>query len=82
MSQFFDLEACVILAPWPEIEPILPMLKDEVLTTGLPGESLKCIFDLRYFQLTIGLSGLETIIKWGKSIYVSYSSKSDFFYPV
>ena len=47
MSQFFDLEACVILAPWPEVEPILDTLKDEVLTTGLPGESLKYIFDLR-----------------------------------
>lgn len=46
MSQFFDLEACVILASWPEVEPILASLKDEVLTTGLPGSPEPSLFHL------------------------------------
>ena len=33
-------EACEILAPRPGIEPATPALEGEVLTTGLPGNSL------------------------------------------
>ena len=36
---FFGPEACGILAPGPGIEPVLPALEPEVLTTGPPGES-------------------------------------------
>jgi len=36
----FGHEACGVLAPWPEIEPTLPALEGEVLTTGPPGKSL------------------------------------------
>ena len=32
---FFGLEACGILIPWSEIQPTLPALEAEVLTTGL-----------------------------------------------
>ena len=40
MFYFFGHEACGILAPQPQIEPALPMLEGEVLTTGPPGRSL------------------------------------------
>ena len=39
MFWFFGCEACGILAPWPGIEPALPVLEGEVLTTGPPGKS-------------------------------------------
>ena len=32
---------CGILAPWPGIEPAPPAVEGEVLTTGLPGKSIK-----------------------------------------
>ena len=35
---FCGHEACEILAPQPEIQPIPPALEGEVLTTGLPGK--------------------------------------------
>ena len=35
-----SLEACVILAPRPGIEPAPPALEGEVITTGPPGKSL------------------------------------------
>ena len=38
MFWFFGLEACGILAAQPGIEPTLPALKGEVLTTGPPRE--------------------------------------------
>ena len=41
---FFGCEACGILAPWPGIEPLPPLLKGEVLTTGPPGKSLTDCF--------------------------------------
>ena len=44
MSCFFGPGACEILAPWPGIEPAPPALEGELLTTGLPGKSLKDIF--------------------------------------
>ena len=44
MFGVFGQEACGNLAPWPGIEPIHPALEDEVLTTGLPGRSLKVTF--------------------------------------
>ena len=34
---FFGCEACWILAPWPEIEPLPLALKGEVLTTDCQG---------------------------------------------
>ena len=40
MFWFFGLKACGILAPWSGIEPALPALEGEVLTTGQPGKSL------------------------------------------
>ena len=40
---FFGHEACGILAPQPGIELTPPVLKGEVLTTGLPGNSLKVL---------------------------------------
>ena len=36
---FFGPEACGILAPRPGIEPTVPALEGEVLTTGPPGKS-------------------------------------------
>ena len=39
MFWFFGHEACGILVPQPEIEPALPALEGEVLTTGPPGKS-------------------------------------------
>ena len=36
----FVHEVYMILAPWPEIEPIPTVLEGEVLTTGLLGKSL------------------------------------------
>ena len=41
MFWFFGRKACGILAPQPEIEPAPTALEGEVLTTGLPGKSLK-----------------------------------------
>ena len=40
MFWFFDPKACRILAPRPEIEPVLPALEGKVLTTGPAGKSL------------------------------------------
>ena len=37
---FFGLEACKILVPWPEIEPVPPALEGEVLTTRPTWKSL------------------------------------------
>ena len=41
MFWFFGCKACGILAPWPGIEHTPLALEGEVLTTGLPGKSLK-----------------------------------------
>ena len=41
MYLFLGHKACGILAPWPEIEPTPPVLKDGVSTTGLPENSQK-----------------------------------------
>ena len=41
MFWFFGNEVCGILALWPGIEPPLPALEDEVLTTGQLGKSLQ-----------------------------------------
>ena len=41
---FFGREACGILALQPGTEPTLPALEGEVLTTGQPGKSPKCVF--------------------------------------
>ena len=38
MFWFFGQEAQGILDPHPGVEPALPALKGEVLTTGLPGK--------------------------------------------
>ena len=34
LFDFFVWEACGILGPWPEMEPIPPALEGEVLTSG------------------------------------------------
>ena len=39
MFYFFGYKACGILAPWPGIELVPPVLESEVLTTGPPGKS-------------------------------------------
>ena len=44
MFWFFGREACGILAAWPGIKPILPVLEDEVLTTGPPGKAPAFVF--------------------------------------
>ena len=45
MFWFFGYEACGILAPPPEIEPILPELEGRVLTIGPPGKSHRAFFE-------------------------------------
>ena len=45
MFWFFGHEACGILAPPPEIEPILPELEGRVLTIGPPGKSHRAFFE-------------------------------------
>ena len=44
MFWVFGHEACGILAPQPGIEPAPLALEGEVLTTELPGKSLKNLF--------------------------------------
>ena len=44
MFWFFGHKACEILAPQPRIKPTTSALKDEILTTGPPGKSLKWNF--------------------------------------
>ena len=44
MFWVFGSEACWILAPWQGIEPRLPALEREVLTTGPPGKSFEVHF--------------------------------------
>ena len=44
-----DLEACGILAPWPEIKPVTPALEGDVLATGPPGKTLLVCFILTMF---------------------------------
>ena len=44
--QFFCLEACGVLLPPPGMEPTLPTLEGEVLTTGPPG------FQFTFFKLS------------------------------
>ena len=56
MFLFFGHESCGILVPWLGIEPILPALKGEVLTTGPLGKSHKDVFDkqcLNNFYLSV-----------------------------
>ena len=61
MIWLFGHGACGILTPRPEIEPPLPALEGEVLTTGPPGKSLGCtaldkslhIYDLTHFFLCL-----------------------------
>ena len=43
---FFGCPAWGILAPRPGIQSAHPALEGEVLTTGLPGKSLHCSFNL------------------------------------
>ena len=51
MFWIFGCEACGILAPQPGIEPTLPALEGEVLTTGPPGKSLRSILKHNAFSL-------------------------------
>ena len=41
MFWFFDHEACGVLAPQPDMEPMSLALEGEVLTTGPPGSASK-----------------------------------------
>ena len=52
---FFGYEACWILAPWQGIEPRLPALEGEVLTTGPPGKTFEVPF------LTVLLTEIKKI---------------------
>ena len=61
MLCFFGHEACGILAPRPGIEPTVPALGGEVLTTGLLGESLYTFFLEQELQ-TFFCEGPETIL--------------------
>ena len=45
--QVFGQEAYGILVPQPVIEPVLPVLEGEILTTGSPGKSLEFNFELQ-----------------------------------
>ena len=58
---FFGHEACGILAPRPGIEPTVPALGGEVLTTGLLGESLYTFFLEQGLQIFF-CEGPETIL--------------------
>ena len=67
MFWFFECEACGILALWPGVEPLLPVCKGKVSTTGLPGKSLCQISFQRwiYIQLlTSPVSPLCTKFLW------------------
>ena len=41
---FLTVKYAGILAPWPGIEPVSPVLKSKVLTPGPPGKSLRNLF--------------------------------------
>ena len=48
----FGHEACRIMATPRGMEPVLPALEGEVLTTGPPGKSWPCVFEIaRYTYL-------------------------------
>ena len=51
MFWFFSHKAYGILAPWPGIEPEPLALEGKVLTTGLPGKSLKIYLNPYCFLL-------------------------------
>ena len=44
MFQLFVHQTCGVLAPWPGIKPSPSVLESEVLTSRLPGKSLKYLF--------------------------------------
>ena len=48
MFWFYGQEACGILAAQPGIEPLPSALEGKVLTTGPPGKSLACWFEMIY----------------------------------
>ena len=48
MFWFYGQEACGILAPRPVMESAPPALESGVLTTGPPGKSLACRFEMIY----------------------------------
>ena len=60
---FFGGEACGILAPLLGIEPTLPALEGEVLTTGPPGKSLKIHFKqfFRGYSLVLENDSLQNL---------------------
>ena len=49
----FGHEACGILAPRPGIEPALPAVEGEVLTTGLPGKCPVTTFEYDHYILNM-----------------------------
>ena len=51
MFWVFGHEACGILAPQPEIEPVFLALEGEVLTTGLPEKSPNFVFSTHTLPL-------------------------------
>ena len=58
MGVFFGLEACVNLAPWPGIKPILSTLEGEVLTRRPPGKSLGFLKNFWNMRFCVTLSEL------------------------
>ena len=59
MFWFSGHEACGILAPSPGMEPATPSLEGEILTTGLPGKSLHCLFNSSPQPETVEGPGIE-----------------------
>ena len=55
---FLDLEACGLLVPHPGIEPALPTLEAEVLTTGSPGKSHERDYFEALFKMHFGRNGM------------------------
>ena len=51
MFWVFGHEACGILAPQPEIEPVFLALEGEVSTTGLPEQSPNFVFSTHTLPL-------------------------------
>ena len=78
MFWFFGHKARGILALWSGIKPTPPALEGEVLTTGLPGKSLKAIFEVQPYQEYVSqscqMNSFMYIVKscrsWQKDTYI------------
>ena len=70
MFWFFGLGACEILAPWPGIEPTVPALEGEVLTTGPPETSLSINF--RFYDSSTKKENFKQFINKNNYLPLSY----------